>query len=379
MGFMGLSRSPALYGIIRSGLILIFSLLLIVSLSSSALSHGYQPIAEMIIFAAVMNLLQAILLCTWFVLHWSNKISAVRVVIRSVIDSIIVVFSSFTLWFWGRGVCQSTYGNGLWAAVISSQWFFYTSRLVLFFIFILIVFYKINCWILSLSRTTRLATHFLLCFFASIGILTLFESSIAGPLTRSFVNTKLLNQVADKSPMDYLEWLRYYGFDENKVDSNLLTNPRFAASYDHEGYVRFLRGKYEEAISDYSKSINADPSYVSSYQNLSWLLSTCPNQKFRDKHRAMILAKRALSIHECYSLPSHDSRSPVCALSFKVLAAANAEIGNFSEAVNIQSKAISLLQENGYQALSSHYTRYLESYKTNKPWRAKLNDPEELM
>jgi hypothetical protein len=375
MGFAGLFRHPSLYRIIRrSGQILIFCLFFILCMNSPALSHGLQPIADFILFAAAMNVLQVILLCTWFALHWSNKNSNSRVVIRSAVDCITVVFSSFSLWFWGQVIYQSTCGNGLWAALTSDHWFFYTSRLVLVLIFILFIMYKLNGWILSFSRSTRLTTHFLLCFFASIGILTLFEPSISGPLTRLFINTKLLNQIADKNPNDYLEWLRYYRFDENKVEINLLTNPRFATAFCNQGQTQFLRGKYGEAISDYSKCIKADPSSAFAYENFSWLLSTCPDQKFRDGQRAMQLAEEALSIHKCRSLPSYDSRSLACAESFKVLAAAYAEIGNFSEAMYIQSKAISLLQENGYQSLSSYYNRYLESYKMNSPWRVKLND-----
>ncbi len=113
---------------------------------------------------------------------------------------------------------------------------------------------------------------------------------------------------------------------------------------------------YALAMIDYEKATELDPQNGLIYSNYSWLLSTCPDSKFRDGAKALKLALKAVEIR------------PDESLFLDSLAAAYAELGNFKEAVRIEEKAIVFLKEN-HKNLKESLEMQLKSYKSNKPWR----------
>ena len=52
-------------------------------------------------------------------------------------------------------------------------------------------------------------------------------------------------------------------------------------------------GDIEQATSTYEKIIAIDPEYSIALNNLAWIFLTAPDEKMRNKDRALGLAKRA--------------------------------------------------------------------------------------
>ncbi len=165
-----------------------------------------------------------------------------------------------------------------------------------------------------------------------------------------------------------------------KIDNDI-------ASFDDKAYVvsalsdraykYYGKGQYDKAISDYSKIIEiystnvSDSFYVNAHKYLSWILSTCPDEKYRDGKRAIDLVKKTLAIRECENIGPKDARGLSCGELFSVQAAAYAETGKFEDAVNSMEKSLFMLNGGGYESLSHYYAEYLQSYRDQKPWREK--------
>jgi len=116
---------------------------------------------------------------------------------------------------------------------------------------------------------------------------------------------------------------------------------------------------YASAIIDYEKAIGLNPENTLAHNNYSWLLSTCPNGRFRNGEKALKLALKAneLITNEVIYLDT--------------LAAAYAEKGNFEKAIQIEEKAVSLLRNDkrDLNKLKDDFKKRLKSFKAEKPWR----------
>jgi tetratricopeptide (TPR) repeat protein len=86
----------------------------------------------------------------------------------------------------------------------------------------------------------------------------------------------------------------------------------------------------------------------------AWLLSTAPEDDLRDGAYAVKLARRACKLTKW--------RHRSCLRS---LAAAYAETGDFERAIEYETKAIALLDDNK----ADDKTKFLEVYKVSKPYR----------
>ncbi|MEN6422302.1 MAG: tetratricopeptide repeat protein [Smithella sp.] len=142
------------------------------------------------------------------------------------------------------------------------------------------------------------------------------------------------------------------------------------------GYLgkRYLQqGNYKEAILCYSKAIELNKTDVSAYIELAWLLSTCVDDKYRDGLRAIDLTEKAITFLECRNIISPNALVLSCGELFGVQAAAYAEVGKYEEAIKLQEKALIMLKNEGYEALSKEHEKYLKSFIEHKPWRHKYN------
>lgn len=133
-------------------------------------------------------------------------------------------------------------------------------------------------------------------------------------------------------------------------------DPAHPDTYYHRGFALKHKGQYGPAIADYAKAIELSPSHPLYYNNLAWVLATCPDGSFRDGERAVYLAEQALELEETDAF-------------MDTLAAAYAEIGDFQKAIKTATKAIALVQKEGETEILSEYKRHLESFKAGKPWR----------
>ena len=126
-------------------------------------------------------------------------------------------------------------------------------------------------------------------------------------------------------------------------------------AYNNRGLAYAMKSQYDRAISDYNKAIEMNPKFTLTYNQLAWLLATCPNDKYRDGRKAVENATRACELSQ-WAVP----------ILLDTLAAAYAEAGEFEHAVKWQSKAIE--QATSDYDKATMQTR-LKLYKAGKPYR----------
>jgi tetratricopeptide (TPR) repeat protein len=106
-------------------------------------------------------------------------------------------------------------------------------------------------------------------------------------------------------------------------------------------------GRYEEALRNYARSIQLAPSLAQAYRNGSWLLATCPDERFRDPPNAIRGAEQAIEL-------SYGQRH----LALDALAAALASAGRFAEALATVQQAIDIAPEEARSALQARQQLY---------------------
>jgi tetratricopeptide (TPR) repeat protein len=154
-------------------------------------------------------------------------------------------------------------------------------------------------------------------------------------------------------------WYEKGNFDRAISDYSkaIEINPKYTKAVFDRANTLHEKGNFAAAITDYERAIELDPQNALIYNNYSWLLSTCTNNKFRDGTKALKLALKAVEMRSGE------------AIYLSTLAAAYAESGNFIDAIKAEEKAISLLEKGDLQYLKDMFITQLESYKAGKPWR----------
>ena len=114
------------------------------------------------------------------------------------------------------------------------------------------------------------------------------------------------------------------------------------------------------AIDSYEKAIELRPDLAKSANNLAWLLATLEDDSLRNGQRALQLAQRIASVRQ--EDPS----------SLDTLAAAYAETGDFSKAVDVASRAMALSKQLGNEKLAAKIQSRIEKYREKQPHRASL-------
>jgi len=130
---------------------------------------------------------------------------------------------------------------------------------------------------------------------------------------------------------------------------------RFQAHYGL-GMTYQSQGHYAEAEQAYLGAIKAQPAFAPAYNGLAWLLATCPDDKVRDGKRAVEYATTACKLTD-WKEPGY----------LDTLAAANAEAGQFDEAIRYQTRA---LGDPTFDAQEGPGAKQrLELYRQKKPFR----------
>ena len=91
--------------------------------------------------------------------------------------------------------------------------------------------------------------------------------------------------------------------------------------------------------------------------NVVWILSTCPESKYRNGDRALEIGK---------GLVEANSADPT---NLDNLAAAYAEIGDYTAAIDTQQRAIEALKQTAEQNRSSEFELRLQNYQQQQPYR----------
>jgi tetratricopeptide (TPR) repeat protein len=172
-------------------------------------------------------------------------------------------------------------------------------------------------------------------------------------------------KIIKKNPEDYGAYLcrgkHYHArgkYDQAIADYSKAIEifPESRSAYYSRGIIYYEKGLYDMAISDYAKAIEMSPKDARPYNNLAWILSTCPNSTYRNGAEALELARKAAEIQ-------------LNACHLDTLAAAYAEVGKFEDAVKTQDQAIYQWKEKGGERELTELMGRLEYYKDKRPWR----------
>ena len=151
-------------------------------------------------------------------------------------------------------------------------------------------------------------------------------------------------------------------------DQIIKTNQDYWEAYRLRGDTRLGLGDHENAIKDFESALELVPEAEADrsgiLNNLSWVLSTTPNDALRDGKRALEYAIEACKLTD-YKAPH----------ILSTLAAAHAEAGEFDQAVEWSQKGVDLARETNATQLQQLESE-LESYKEKKPWREKTETKE---
>jgi Zn-dependent protease with chaperone function len=124
-----------------------------------------------------------------------------------------------------------------------------------------------------------------------------------------------------------------YGWLEQALRRQIAAQPHNLQLYKNLAMVYQQVGKDREAITTYERLIHLDPDQSVALNNLAWLLATAEDKSLRDDPRALVLAKRAVSL----------DRSP---MYLDTLAEAYYVNGMIPEAVETIKDAIALAKSN---------------------------------
>ena len=134
------------------------------------------------------------------------------------------------------------------------------------------------------------------------------------------------------------------------------------------GDILLALGRHADAINDYEETIKNIPEDEDDLSgvlnNLSWVLSTSPEDSVRNGDRALETGLKACELTEYKK--SH---------ILSTLAAAYAELGQFDKAVEWSSKAVELGAKEEAEQLDQ-LKEELKSYQDKKPWREKKETEE---
>jgi len=124
------------------------------------------------------------------------------------------------------------------------------------------------------------------------------------------------------------------------------------------GTVLIQQGRIREGVEEWQKVLAIQPDNGNAMSNLAWVFATSPDDSLRDGAQAVQLAERALRIS--------GGRIPVI---FRTLAAAYAENGRFSEAIQTAQRGIELANSQSNAGLAAELQANIDRYQDEKPLR----------
>jgi Flp pilus assembly protein TadD len=123
------------------------------------------------------------------------------------------------------------------------------------------------------------------------------------------------------------------------------------------GVMFASKGEIREAISAWEQSLSFDPDNADAANNIAWVRATAADPDLRDGREALELAQRALR---------SGGENPV---ALRTLAAAQAENGQFAEAIATCRRGEELAQKNGDRAMAESLHNCAESFRRGEALR----------
>ena len=141
------------------------------------------------------------------------------------------------------------------------------------------------------------------------------------------------------------------------LDRSLALNPRSAVTLMNRGAAHMANKEYKKAIADLKKAVKLAPKLTDANNAIGWFLATCSEESFRNGKKAKKHGETACELSKWKEWTFIDT-----------LAAAEAELGNFDEAVEMQQKAIQVAPEDS----QADCRKRLELYQSKQPFRSEF-------
>ena len=124
------------------------------------------------------------------------------------------------------------------------------------------------------------------------------------------------------------------------------------------GTVLTQQGRVGEGVEEWQNVLAIQPENGNAMSNLAWVFATSPDQSLRDGPKAVQLAEQAV----------HISGGRI-AILFRTLAAAYAESGEFSKAIQTAQQGIELANSQGNSGLATELQGNITLYQEQRPLR----------
>ncbi len=134
--------------------------------------------------------------------------------------------------------------------------------------------------------------------------------------------------------------------------------PFDVATHDELGVLLLQNNDPRGAIEQWEASLETDPNDGNAQNNLAWVLATYPDDSIRNGKKAVALAENAAK------LPGGES--PVV---LRTLAAACAEAGRFSNAIDTAERAMKMATAQNNESLVQTLRHEIELYRAYQPYR----------
>ena len=139
------------------------------------------------------------------------------------------------------------------------------------------------------------------------------------------------------------------------------TRPGFAEAHNNLGVALLQKGRVDEAIVQFQKALEIRPDFADAEDNLgdaAWVLATAPEASRRDGARALALARQLDRLA--------GGNNPAI---LDLLAAADAESGQYPEAVAAAQRALELARAQNKTALVDTLRQHLKLFQAGLPLR----------
>jgi protein O-mannosyl-transferase len=139
----------------------------------------------------------------------------------------------------------------------------------------------------------------------------------------------------------------------------LRIRPGDADAQNNLGLALLQTGDVKRSVAHLQEALEIDSGHMNAEVNLAWVLATAPDESTRDGTKAVQLAE------DVARRAGHPN-----AIVLRTLAAAYAELGRFSDAIEAAQQAAAIAKATGNDALAADLERNIAAYRSNQPIRS---------